>query len=127
MREAIGGSWLMYIFIVFLFTIILLLVFAINYLSAYRLNDEIVSCIEQKEGYTNECKTVAETSKNYTANNRAPEVTCTEGHYTGLSSNGSVYDVKTFITFNFPLLNIKINIPLRNKSRSIYGVSCVGA
>jgi len=50
MRESVGGAALFYIFAVFLITLAVVIGITINYMSAYRTNNYIVSRIEQTNG-----------------------------------------------------------------------------
>ena len=50
MREAIGGAWLYYIFVVMIMFIISFLAIFLNYMAAYRANNHLISVLEQSEG-----------------------------------------------------------------------------
>ena len=58
MREAIGGTFLFNIMIVFIFFFAAFLAIAINYSQAFRIKNQIINYIEQYEGMNND------TSKN---------------------------------------------------------------
>ena len=138
MRESIGGAWLMYIFIVFLFVIVFLLCFAMQYLSAYRESNAIVSCLEEREGNRGgkdkpacvpKCSSTSENSCRSTDNSHSSfnyygtiDLSCTMSRYGGKGAN---YDVVTYVKFTIPLLGIDVKIPIKNTSRTIYGVDCV--
>ena len=55
MREAIGGSMLMYILIPFIFMFIVFIAFIMNYASAYRSANYVISQIETCNGAFNNC------------------------------------------------------------------------
>ena len=50
MREAIGGAWLYYIFVVMIMFIVSFLAIFLNYMTAYRANNHLISVLEQSEG-----------------------------------------------------------------------------
>ena len=52
MREAIGGSFLFYIIIIFLGIYIAVLMFALAYVKAFKVKNQVISIIEVNEGYT---------------------------------------------------------------------------
>lgn len=52
MRESIGGAWLFGIVIVFIFLFSAFLSYSISYTKAFNVKNEIISYIEQNEGYT---------------------------------------------------------------------------
>ena len=43
MREAIGGAWLYYIFVVMIMFIVSFLAIFLNYMTAYRANNHLIS------------------------------------------------------------------------------------
>ena len=50
MREAIGGAWLYYIFVVMIIFIVSFLAVFLSYMAAYRASNHAVSMLEQSEG-----------------------------------------------------------------------------
>lgn len=56
MKEAFGGTMTFYIIIVFLLLINAYLAFSVNYTKAFRVKNQIISLIEQHEGYTEDAK-----------------------------------------------------------------------
>ena len=52
MRESIGGAWLFGIVIVFIFFFSAFLTYSISYTKAFNVKNNIISYIEQYEGYT---------------------------------------------------------------------------
>lgn len=59
MRDAIGGTFSLQIILFFLVLINAYLAFSVNYTKAFRIKNNIISIIEQQEGYTME-KSVAD-------------------------------------------------------------------
>ena len=53
MKEATGGTMMLYIFLVFLAVYITFIAVAFNYARAFRIKNEIVDIIEQHEGIEN--------------------------------------------------------------------------
>lgn len=52
MREAIGGSWILSIVVVFIFLFLFFLTYSINYTRAFNVKNEIINYIEHAEGFT---------------------------------------------------------------------------
>ncbi len=52
MREAIGGTWIMQLVIVFMLLFVAFLALALNYSKAFQVKNDILSMIEKKEGVT---------------------------------------------------------------------------
>ena len=102
MREAIGSSWLIYLVIVFLLVYIFFISFVMNYASAYRAANYIVTQIESCQGYS-DCKSnydpkVVSNKYHY----KGPiDVTCKE--VTGVKGL-VVYDVKLEVEFDVPMI-----------------------
>lgn len=50
MRDAVGGSFMMKVFLIFLATYIVFMAIALNYAKAFRVKNKIIDIIEQNEG-----------------------------------------------------------------------------
>ena len=55
MREAIGSSWLIYLVIIFIMIYVFFIAFIMNYASAYRAANYVVTQIENCQGKMNDC------------------------------------------------------------------------
>ena len=115
MREAVGGTWLLYFFFIFIFIYVAFIAIIMNYASAYRTNNYIVSAVENHEGWddTNKIKADVRNLYGYTGDIR---YCCIEN-----SSNGVVYRVQTYINFELPLISTEFKIPITTDSKTIYG------
>lgn len=119
MREAVGGTLLFYIIIIFLFVYIVFIGVIMNYASTYRAGNYIVSNIEEYEADV-DVKS-SDFKKNF----------LDKYHYTGNinycckdNSNGSIYQVTTYVGFEIPLFNIDLDLPIKLETKTIYGVHC---
>ena len=122
MREAVGGSMLFYIILIFIFIYIVFIGLIMNYAATYRASNYIISALEEYEGSI------------------ATEVTSKDSLCTDLRSrnyhnkvllscrndrNGdAVYQVTTFVSFELPLMAIDLDLKINNETKPIYGVSC---
>lgn len=52
MRDSIGGTWIMGIFIIFIALFASFMAYSISYTRAFRVKNEIINMIERNEGYT---------------------------------------------------------------------------
>ena len=59
MREAIGGTWIMGIVIVFVVLFSSFLAYSISYTKAFNVKNQIINYIEHKEGFTKSSNDVA--------------------------------------------------------------------
>ena len=94
MREAIGGAWLYYIFVVMIMFIVSFLAIFLNYMTAYRANNHLISVLEQSEGIMP----------------------------AGIGK-GFIIRIATFMPVKIPLVDINLDIPVKNETRTI---NCYG-
>ena len=121
MREAIGGSWILYIFFVIIFIFVCFMAFVMNYASAYRTNNYIISAFEQYEGN----QTIL------TKSNLQKAVKQNYGYTGDISccceslSNGAgvVYKIKTYVEFEVPLIGT-FPIGITTDSKTVYNGVC---
>jgi len=130
MREAIGGSFLLYLVIIFLGIYIGILMFSLSYIKAFKIKNQIISIIEKNEGYTAEAQNQI---RAYFIENRMHlGVTVTEGYcntrniastniivgvdqsfclyeHRNVRENTIYYTVRTFIHMDVPILGDAIN------------------
>lgn len=118
MREAVGGTWLLYFFFIFIFVYVAFIAVIMNYASAYRTNNYIVSTVENLEGNVdwNTIKLDVKNKYSYTDN---IGYCCKKNSLAGV-----VYQVQTYINFEIPLINTDIRIPITNDSKTVYGGVC---
>ena len=124
MRESIGGTALFYMFAVFLITLAVIIGITVNYMSAYRANNYIVSRIEQKNG--NVGTNLAAELKKYGYNLKQDKVDfcCVDISGSSYMNGGAVARIYTYLNFRIPLLPINIPITVRGETRTIQGTTC---
>lgn len=117
MREAIGGAGLFYIIMIFLVIYIFFMSFVMNYASAYRASNYVVSKFEEYEGNVsiNDMNDKVKDSYKYTNGFR---VSCCD------NLKGSVFKFTAAVTFELPLVNFDFKIPLKTETKTIYGIRC---
>lgn len=113
MREAVGGTLLLKIVLVFLVVYIGFMAVVISYGRIFRIKNALINTIEQNEGF--EKKTDIEDAAK--ALGYLSDVdTC----YVKVSDNkGYYYKVKIFIDFQVPLIRNTIKIPVTGETRII--------
>ena len=95
MREAVGGTWIMQIAIVFIILFAGYLAMSVNYSKAFKVKNEVVSIIVRNEGVTDEAH--REIEEYVTNNSHYVYGACEAGHdgYPKDSTNGKyLYCVK---------------------------------
>mgnify|MGYP003291539023 CR=1 FL=1 len=139
MKEGIGGTFMIYVFLVFLAVYITFLAVAFNYARAFRVKNKVIDIIEQNEGMDftdisddstlgqienylgqvsyvvtgidrNDCPT---TEYNYINDERGYCIQEVSG------TNGEYYKVKTFIKLEIPFLDLGFTIPVKGETRKI--------
>lgn len=116
MREAVGGSMLFYIILIFIFIYIVFIGLIMNYAATYRATNYVVTTIEETEGEVLH-KDLLDNLKHKNYHNGLT-VTCSE------NSDGAVYKVKTYVTFEVPLMGIDLDLAITNDTKTIYGENC---
>ncbi len=108
MREAIGGSMMLYFILPIIVLIVVFITFIINYASAYRAANYVVTQIENCQGQMNNCgeinlQTITEQVKKqykYITQNGKKIVPC----YIDNGNNSYVFRVDLPVSFDLPLL-----------------------
>ena len=118
MREAIGGTWITSLIIVFIFVFTAFLALSINYSKAFRVKNEVLSFIEKGEGITNE---TIKLTNNYLRNTGYSYVGKCETGYYGVSinnnTNGIYEEAISNKEYNYCIKKVKstaINFPDRS-------------
>ena len=123
MREAVGGSMLMYIVIPIIILFIVFIAFIMKYASYYRASNYLITQIETCEANMNNCEhTSREKMENDIVNKYhyrdTVNYSCTD------NARGSVYSVALKINFDLPLIG-KIGVyEIKSETKTIYNISC---
>ncbi len=141
MRDAVGGTFMINVLLVFLAVYIVFIAVALNYAKAFRVKNRIIDIIEQNEGigdYTD----VSENSVLGQVNDYLRSVsyyvqlsgntndeygTCFDEGYcidepATVNNSGldeTYYKVTTFIKLDFPFFNLSFTIPITGETRKI--------
>ena len=139
MREAIGGSQVFNIIIIFLGIIIVLLVGSLSYSKVFKIKTKVINIIENNNGYNDDkVRTEIENylrSTGYTVtktntSNTCPNINGVEAINTIKSYDycvyrfdtvkGSYYRVTVFISYDFPIISSYLRIPISGETRIVY-------
>ena len=122
MREAVGGSLLLYLIIPIIIIFIVFIGFIMNYASAYRAANYIVTQIESCQGYS-DCKS-----------NWNKEYVSSKYHYVGPAtiscrkidgiSNAVVYDVELKVVFDLPIIGSFNAYSVKSETKSMHNNTC---
>ena len=133
MKDAVGGSILFYIILIFIAIFIMFIAVIMNYAEAYRTNNYVVNTIEQYEGRkplgTKSDTTSTDSLYGYLKRHRyfgKLDVTCTNIP-DDTNPKGSVFGVTTYIKFYIPFVDVGFDIPIKNDTKTIYGIKCSDA
>lgn len=125
MKDAIGSSVLFYVILIFLAIFIIFIAFIMQYATAFRASNYVVTMLERTEGdidLVNSSNTVGDKSLVGYLEERLYygdlNVGCSE------NSNGAIYKVTTRIQFKLPLFEVNLPIYINNETKTIYNVKC---
>ena len=141
MREAIGGTWLFVVVVVFVMFFTGYLCLAINYARAYNVKNEVIDIIERNEGYNDEVeqeindyladvgyKTSGKCDSDYTGGGTIYEgnkyVYCYKSFETGGEGTdqayGVYYKVQVFFKIEFPIFEDLFTFGIKGDSIQLY-------
>ncbi len=127
MREAVGGTLLTYIIIPIIILLIVFIAFIMNYASAYRAANYIVTQIEtcnanmggcSSDGKDKNLDTIKEDVKNKYGYIGDINYCCYD------NAKGSVYKTTVYVAFDLPMWKQVPVFSVKSESKTIYGVSC---
>lgn len=101
MREAIGGTILLYIVLIFLFVYIAFMAIVINYGRVFRSKNSVVTYIEQYEGLSDNTIDVINSNVIVKQGYNGPICVC----YNMAPNNNKYYNIKLVVEFTMPLVS----------------------
>jgi hypothetical protein len=122
MREAVGGTLLINIMLIFIAIYIAFLAVAINYSMAFKVKNHVISIIEENEGYPgHNNEAVARIDEFLATIGYAPhKMQNEEGEYTietKVTPRGTYYVVTTYIAFDVPIIGLDFRFPIKGETR----------
>lgn len=146
MREAIGGTWLFTIVIVFIVLFSSYLAISVNYSKAFKVKNGIVDLIEQNEGLSSETQTLISNyldktgyfvygecnskagEKGYESNSAGNNYkycivktnAANEELVAGSTVEKAYYKVKVFFRLDLPVLGDIFTFPVTGQTKAIY-------
>ena len=120
MREAVGGTVLMYLVLFFLIVYIFFMAVVINYGRVFRAKNALISYIEDNEGFKDS------TLPQFLA--KANDVGYTSGaidlcySQPNKSNDTKYFSVRLYITFELPLIDNAIQIPVTGETIGVRNV-----
>ena len=122
MREAVGGSILFYIILGFLAIFIVFIALIMNYAACYRASNYVLTMLERTEGqvHRDELEEALRERKYY----NELTVCCYEFDSSSDNITSSIYKIQTQVNFDLPMIGVKLTLPIRNETKSIYATTC---
>lgn len=141
MKEGIGGTFMIYVLLVFLAVYITFIAVAFNYARAFKVKNKVIDIIEQNEGirdYNDTGDVLGEIDTylrevSYNVNGITKEKYCNNFAYVnsdrgyciseyettidGISNK--YYKVRTFIKLEIPFMDLGFTIPVNGETRKI--------
>lgn len=145
MRDAVGGAFMIKVFIVFLLVYIVFIAVAFNYARAFRVKNKIIDIIEQNEGidnFNNTSGVIGQINTNLNTYKYRSDIKEEDCKFNNTSNNyynqeygyciaeynstskyenitAKYYKVTTFATIEFPFFNLKFEIPVKGETRKV--------
>lgn len=117
MREAVGGTMLMYIVFFFLLIYIFFMAVVINYGRVFRVKNSIISYIEEQEGFKSSDDISGLISYASSLGYNGDIYVCySEG---SASKQTKYFAAEVFITFQLPMVNSSVDIPISGETSAI--------
>lgn len=151
MRDAVGGTFMMYVFLIFLTVYITFVAVAFNYARAFRVKNKVIDIIEQNEGMSNaDFNNLSGTNNSGVAgqineylNDIQYNISLTSREQSGRGVcfdmgycvdeinavsdidgvSASYYKVTTFVKLEIPFLELGFTIPVKGETRKIERIS----
>ena len=139
MREAIGGTWLFTIVIVFIVLFSSYLAISVNYSKAFKVKDSIISIIEHNEGLNSDAQaeissylsgigyfvygSCNSSEKGYERSNTGSRYKyCVSKKQSGESASlkKTYYKVRVFFRLDLPILGSIFTFPVAGETKAIY-------
>lgn len=121
MREAIGGTWLTQLIILFMLIFVAFLALSLNYTKAFKVKNELLSIIEKREGLTSGPEGSIEIINNYLkANNYRVTKSCEQGSYGVSDLNGYSAELVTGNAKKYYYCVSKIKAPSTNNEGKVF-------
>ena len=132
MREAIGGSYIIYIAVIFIMIYIFFVGFLMNYAAAYRAANYVITQIENCQGKMDNCditnleKITQDIKKkyNYITPKRAPNTNGIISPACLANGDGVIYRVELPVEFDLPLLGGLRWMTVKAETKTIHDTSC---
>ena len=141
MRDAVGGTFMIKLLLIFLAVYTIFIAVALNYAKAFRVKNKILNIIEQSEGINSyndvsQGAAIGQINKymndvHYRINTGSIEKKCIGYEYINtdrgycitkienIDKNAEYYKVTTFVTIDFPVINLSFTIPIQGETRKI--------
>lgn len=125
MREAIGGTWVTQLVIIFMLLFVGFLALTLNYTKAFKIKNEMLSIIEKQEGVTaGDGGTISIINGYLKANGYSAQKACPEGSYGVTDLNSLSLEYRTSGSKKYYYCVSKIEAPSTNhKDKSYYQVN----
>ena len=135
MKDSVGSTVLMKIFVVFMVVYIILMASILNYTKTFRIKNQVVNIINRHGGYTTSAESeitdyISKSSiygkcnllegNNEFGSNKEDKCEIKEYQMTD-AAGGSYYKVRVYVTFQFPLIKQTLQIPITGETKRLYG------
>lgn len=126
MKESIGSTVLLYVFLILFVIVLSIMAVTINFALTFQKKNQIISILEKTDGNLSTAETKLadlDCVKVENLNNKYQNHKCkyAEKNTTGENIKGKYYQVVVFVEFSVPIVNKTIYFPI-NGETSVVGV-----
>lgn len=127
MKESIGSTVLLYVFMILFFVIISIMAITINFALTFQKKNRVITTLERCDGNYEKCKDalaklgctkVKNVSNTYNKHN----CEIAEKKANGKNIEGTYYQVVVFVKFSVPIMDKAVYFPIHGET-SIIGIS----
>lgn len=121
MREAIGGTWITQLAIIFMLIFVAFLALSLNYTKAFKVKNELLTIIEKNEGFTTgDDGSIAIINNYLLSNGYGIMKTCEKDSYGVTNLNSTATELVTNTNKKYYYCVSKINSPSSNHEGKVY-------
>lgn len=124
MKESIGSTLMLYVFLVLFVVIMSIMAVAINFALTFQKKNQIITILEQCDGEYGKCQKKLEEKGCVKVTNISDKYSYTKKHICeiaektakGTNTKGTYYQIVVFVEFDFPFVDKAIYFPINGET-----------
>lgn len=124
MKESVGSTLMLYVFLVLFVVIISIMAVTINFALTFQKKNQIITILEQCDGDYGKCQSKLEEKgctkvTNISGKYRKNICEIAEKTASGTNTKGTYYQVVVFVEFDFPFVDNAIYFPISGETSAV--------